>query len=1030
MNWLTGLALSRRSVVLLLTALIVLVGAFGITRLQSELIPNLDIPVLTVITSYPGASPEVVDSQVGSPIDNAVRSLPDIDTVQTTSSNNTSVVVANFNYGTDMAAQEQQLTQLLNGLQLPAGASRPNIQRISLDQFPVVQLSLTGANGDLATLRQVAEQRYLPALSAVDGVSRVDVTGGSTDGVVIALDPAKLNSARITADQVAQVLQANNVSTAAGAVQTNGQTFPVRVGSQINSLDALKALPVGATPGANGATSAPITLGDIADVSITPTGSSGVARTNGEPSISISVYMNQGANTVDTARGVRSALKKVNGDIAGSGQQIASTTVLDQSTYIQDSINSLEREALLGAGFAILVIFVFLLSVRSTLVTAISIPLSMLVAFIVLWTQGISLNIMTLGALAVAVGRVIDDAIVVLESIYRHVQSGDDPVVATREGTREVALAITASTLTTVAVFLPLGFVGGLIGELFRPFALTVTFALLASLLVALTVVPVLASYLIRKDKLRPLSEKDSVLQRAYVPVLRRSLAHPVITLGLVGLLFVGSLGLAPFIGTSFISTGGEKIVTVQADMPSGTSRDVTLQRAEALEQVIRSNADVVLLQTQVGGDSLEAAFNGAANDRATITAKLDNSANLSATESTLREKLAAVAGNASISVSDQSGGFGGGGNSVQVIVKGSDYTAVSGAARALTSQIAKVSNLVNVSNDVVDATPEIDVQVDPSKAAAIGSTPNQISAQVRSALSGVQAGQVTFNNVSYPVSVTTKGAATDLNALRQLPIGTTTPTSLSSVATVSQGTGPAQVVRIDGDRAATITGTITTDETGNVSSAVSKIIRNYKAPAGVNVTLGGVTQQQNDAFANMGLALLIAIALVYLVMVASFGSLTTPFVILFALPLAVIGVLVALFITGKTLGLPALIGVLMLVGIVVTNAIVLLELVLDLQRRGLSVTEALIEGGKTRLRPILMTAMATILALLPLALTNSGGVIIAADLAVVVIGGLFTSTFLTLIVVPVLFELIAGRGERKLLRAERAKAKATIELV
>jgi HAE1 family hydrophobic/amphiphilic exporter-1 len=1029
MNWLTGLALKRRSVVLLAVVLVVLVGSFGITRLQTELIPNLDIPVLTVITPYPGASPQVVDSQVGSSVDNVVRGLSNLDTVQSTSSSNLSVIVANFKYGTDMEAAERQLTQLLNGLQLPQGAGKSNVQRISLDQFPVYQLSLTGASGDLASLRTVAEERYLPALSAVDGVSRVDVTGGSTKGVVIALDPARMGNAHITADQVAQALQANSGSSAAGAVQANGETLSVRVGSEIDSLDALKALPVGASGGTNGTAPTPITLGDVADVSIQPAGSSGLARTNGEPSISIAVYMNQGANTVDTARGVRKALAGVNADIATTDGQIKTTTVLDQSTFIQDSISSLEQEAIRGAIFAIIVIFVFLLSVRSTLVTAISIPLSMLVAFIILWTQGISLNIMTLGALAVAVGRVIDDAIVVLESIYRYVQRGDEPWAATLAGTKEVALAITASTLTTVAVFLPLGFVGGLIGELFRPFALTVTFALLASLLVALTVVPVLASYLIRKDKLRPPKEGGTWLQRGYEPVLRRSLAHPVITLVLVGILFVGSLGLIPFIGTSFISSGGEKIVSVQADMPSGTSRDVTEQRAEQFEQVIRDNADVDLLQTQIGGDSLEAAFTGAANDRATITVNLNKDANLNDTMATLRQKLGNVAGNAAITVSDQSGGFGNG-NSVQVIVKGADYGAVSDTARALTDQITKVQNLVNVKNDVVSAQPEIAVQVDPGKAAAIGSSTTQISGQVRGALSGVQAGTVTLDNVPYSVAVMTKGAATDIDALRQLPVGTTNTAPLGTVATVTRGSGPSQVVRIDGDRAATISGTIESDETGKVSADVTKIINDYNAPDGVTVELGGVTQQQNEAFANMGIALLIAVALVYIVMVASFGSLTTPFVILFTLPLAVIGVLVALFVTGKSLGLPALIGVLMLVGIVVTNAIVLLELVLDLQRQGRSVVDALVEGGKTRLRPILMTALATILALLPLALTNSGGVIIAADLAVVVIGGLFTSTFLTLIVVPVLFELIAGRGERKALRAARKQAQAEAELV
>lgn len=1029
MHRLTSLSLRQRSVVLLATILIAIIGVFGVTQLKTELIPDISFPVLTVITTYPGAAPELVDQQVSLPIDRAIRGMSGLDSVQVTSSENVSIVIAQFEYGQPMDQHEQELTRLLGAVTLPQGAGRPAIQRISLSQFPVVTLAITGANNDLAALRQVAQERYVPALSAVPGVSRVEVTGGADDALLIVLDPAKMSEARVTLQQVAGVLQANNLSIPGGAVQAGGQTLPVRVSNSLSSLDEIKnlvvgvKLPAGAQPAAGGAQTpaqsaapgqqpTPVKLGDIAELQVGPAGAPGISRTNGSPSINLAIYMNQGANTVETSHGVRKALDQVKGEL-NAGQNITATIATDQAPYIEDSIADLQGEALRGALFAIVVIFGFLLSVRSTLVTAVSIPTSILITFIVLWQQGITLNIMTLGGLAVAVGRVVDDSIVVLESIYRHVQKGEEPRTATLEGTKEVALAITASTLTTVAVFLPLAFVSGLIGEVFRPFALSVTFALLASLLVALTIVPVLASYLIRKDKLRPVKQGDTAIQRVYVPVVTRALRHPIITLVVAFVLLVGSLGLAPLIGTSFLNSGAEKIAIVTLDVPAGASQQVTAERAAQVEEAIKRAAPAELIQTEIGGTGLFAAFNGSTNNRATITARFPADTDMKAVLPRLREQLPAVAGQGGkITVSERQGGAGGG-NQVSVIVRGADYAAVGKVANEFTTRLAQVPDIVNVSNNVVDAKPEIQIDVDPTKALALGSTTAQIGGQVRDALSGIGAGTVTIDNKALPVRLVLKGAGADIEALKQLPVGTTQQAPLGTVAEVRQGNGPVQVIRVEGDRSATVSGTITAEATGAATTEVARLIKEFPAPSGVTIEQGGVGQQQGDAFKSMGIAMLIAIALVYLVMVISFGSLTTPFVILFTLPLAVIGVMVALFVTGKTLGLPALIGVLMLIGIVVTNAIVLLEYVIELRHRGMGVDQALIEGGKVRVRPILMTALATILALIPLAFSG-GGAIIAADLAVVVIGGLLTSTLLTLVIVPVIYKLIAGRGERQ----------------
>ena len=540
---LTALSLRQRSLVVLLTLLIALAGTFSITRLQSALLPDIEVPVLTVITQYPGAGPESVDRLVSQPITQSLTGIPGQASVRSTSSEGLSIVTAEFEYGADMQARQEEVTQALSSVSLPDGVGAPAIERINLQQFPIIQLTIASDEENLAATRAIAESRFVPDLSSVDGVSRVEVIGGTQDQLQIALDPQALADFGIAPDQVFGALQANNISLPVGTAQANDAAIPVRVQGEITSIDQLEALVVGATTGGS---PEPVTLGDVASIEIVQSEASGVARTNGEPSVALDIYMSQGANTVDTAEAARRQLEEIETQLASTGSAIDVIVLTDQSVYIEESIDALVSEAMFGAIFAILVILVFLFSVRSTIVTAISIPLSMLVTFILLWWQGISLNIMTLGGLAVAVGRVVDDSIVVLESIYRHVQRGQSTRKAIHEGTREVAMAITASTLTSVAVFLPLSFVGGLIGEIFRPFALTVTFALLASLLVSLTIVPVMASFLIKRDKIRPVSDRN-VITRVYEPLVRWALNRPVWTLVIAFAMLIGVAALVTY---------------------------------------------------------------------------------------------------------------------------------------------------------------------------------------------------------------------------------------------------------------------------------------------------------------------------------------------------------------------------------------------------------------------------------------------------------------------------------------------------
>ncbi len=676
--------------------------------------------------------------------------------------------------------------------------------------------------------------------------------------------------------------------------------------------------------------------------------------------------------------------------------------------------------------FAILTIFLFLLSVRSTIVAAVSIPLSILAALVIMQITGISLNIMTLGGLAVAIGRVVDDAIVVLENIYRHRALGEDKQTASIQGTKEVAGAITAATITTVGVFLPLGFVGGLVSQFFLPFALTVTFALLASLICALTVVPVLAYLLIDKVKVNVDEDgepKNSFWIKAYTPSIKFALRNRWTEVAIVAgaiVLFVATSALAPLLPTAFINAGSEKILQVTVAPPPGSGSEAVLARTIKAEEILTADENVLLVQTSIPGEgdsgfqTVVAAQSGRPANSARITVKLDDSVDLTEYSKLLSDSLAPVKTDGFDVAVSQAGGFTS--NGLNVVVSGDNAADVAIANDAVLAALSDNTELLNLKSDLSKGTPEIQVTPDPNKAIMAGLTSAQVAQEVRAALVGATATRIVLD---------ASGGATDVfvqvdpanvasvEDLKNLPVGTVTKVPLGQVAAVEQVKTQGSITRIDEAPAASISAEIADQNTGKVSKDTQAEIDALKAdgsiPAGVDVRLAGVTQQQSEAFGGLFTSMGVAVLVVYVAMVLTFNSLITPFIILFTLPLATIGAITALYITGKPLGVSALIGFLMLIGIVVTNAIVLLDLVERLRAEGMATKEALIEGGRTRVRPILMTAIATILALVPLAAGFNQGSIIAAELGTVVIGGLFSSTFLTLLVIPVVYSLVDG---------------------
>jgi len=683
------------------------------------------------------------------------------------------------------------------------------------------------------------------------------------------------------------------------------------------------------------------------------------------------------------------------------------------------------------------VILVFLMSVRATLVTAVSIPLSLLITFIGLSGTGYSLNILTLGALTIAIGRVVDDSIVVIENIKRHLSYGEDKITAIGTAIREVAGAITASTLTTVAVFLPIAFVGDLAGALFRPFALTVTIALLSSLLVSLTIVPVLAYWFLRTPAVTgsPASaagiatkaheaEQSTLLQRGYLPVLSGTQRHPVLTLVAAALVLAGTVAMSPLLATDLLGRSGENSMTVKQALPAGTSLDEASASAIRVEDTLRRIDGIKDVQATTG--NAQTGFSallssGASNS--TFTVVTDEKANQGKLQETVRSELSKLGDAGKITVGSQQGGFGTS-STVDITLKAATTADLQTASDAMVKAMDGVPGSSEVATNLAASQPVVQVKVDRARAVAAGLNEERVAGVLAATISPIPAGTIRIDTNDFPVRIGEGTRFTSIEAVRDMPLPTAAgAVALGSIASVEQVDVPVSITASNGQRTARVSVTPSGSNLGAVSTEVQNRLKSVQLPPGVTATIGGATTQQADSFRQLGLALLAAIAIVYVIMVAAFKSLVQPLILLVSVPFAATGAIALLVVTGVPLGLPSLIGMLMLVGIVVTNAIVLIDLINQYRQPrngepGMNVADAITHGARQRLRPILMTALATVCALTPMALgLTGGGGFISQPLAIVVIGGLISSTALTLILVPVLYRLVEGRRERRALQ-------------
>jgi len=1118
-------SLRNRALIALVTVVVAVFGGIALTSLKQELIPSVQFPQVAIVSAYPGATPEVVSNDVSTKIEQAIQVVPNLESTTATSSTGQSVVSASFDYGSNLASAEDKIQTAVNALSLP-DTVQTQIVTGSFDDLPVLQLAVTG-KGDQEQLVDRLNATAIPDIEKLDGVRQADVFGNPGRRVVITPDTDELASRGLSTQSIADALDDNGTLVPGGTITQDGTTLSVQTGERIASIKDIEGLPLtvassggsssgagssgssssggaadagaGATGGAGstgavdatsgtaassaaGAGSAssataggstagtaattPTTIGDVAKVAIEESPRTSISRVNGETALTIAITKTQEANTVDVSKTVRDALPGIEAKVAGDPRF---TVVFDQAPYIQQSIDSLAEEGLLGLGFAVVVILLFLLSVRSTIVTAISIPTSVLLAAIGMRATGYTLNVITLAALTIAIGRVVDDSIVVIENIKRHLQPGVDRTRAVLDAVREVAGAVTASTLTTVAVFLPVAFVAELVGELFRPFALTVTMALVASLLVSLTIVPVLAYWFLRTpaaaggtvaggaaaggaaaggaaaggaaaggaaadgsaattalssaEDLHDAGTSDR-LRRGYQPVLRWAIGRPALVVVLAVLVLGGTAAAVPFVKTNYLGDSGQNTFTVTQDLEPGTSLDEQSDAAQEVERVLRGVQGVQTVQTTIGtsGQSIQAAFGGGASASVQYNVTTDAGDDQTAIQSTASDRIDRIDGVGEVSLSSAGGGFGGS-SDIEVDVTAPTQAELRTAAASVLREMRKVDGTTGATSNLSASEPYLAVRVDRQAAAERGLTETQVGGIVAAAVSPRDTGTIEIDDATLDVYIADPEPPTTVAALRSLSIPTSTGSvPLSDLATVEQSEGPTSITTSNAVRTATIT--VTPDST-NLGAAVQNVTAAVDAldlPRGASAEIGGVASSQSSAFSQLLLAMLVAVLIVYVIMVATFRSLRQPLLLLVSVPFAVTGALLLQIVTGIPLGVASLIGLLMLVGIVVTNAIVLIDLVNQYRRRGLRVHDALIEGATRRLRPILMTALATIFALLPMAvgLTGRSG-FISQPLALVVIGGLVSSTLLTLVVLPSLYALVEGLFER---RADRRAAR------
>lgn len=1032
-------SLGNKFAIFLMVLLVILGGVYASAKLKLELLPDVENPMISVQTTMPGATPQTTQEEINSKIDSQVRSMAYVKSVKTESIQNASIVTVEYNNDTDMDKAEEQLKKEIDKIKFKDGVSDPELTRNSMDAFPIVAYSLTDKDNDLKSVTKKLNQQLIPKLQTIDGLQNAQLNGQTNREVTLKFKQKELDEKGVTADDVENYLKTATRETPLGLFQFGDTDKSIVVDGQFTSVNALKNLKIPATIAGQGQSSdssddgesdslmpsdqssasagsskqsssgsmPTFKLKDVANITVGDERTS-ISKTNGKDAVNLQITKAQDANTVQVAKDVQ---KKVD-EFEKNNSEMKAIKTMDTAKPIEDSLYTMIEKAALGTIVAIVVILLFLRNIRTTAISVISIPMSILIALVALKLSNVSLNILTLGALTVAIGRVIDDSIVVVENIYRRLSDkneqlkGDSLII---NATTEVFKPILSSTLVTIIVFLPLAFVSGSVGEMFRPFALAITFSLLASLLVSITVVPALGSTLFRKGiQTKPQKQKHGVVSEGYKKVLNWSLNHKWIVIIISIVLLAGSIGLgAAKLGTSYISSGDNKFMALTYTPKPGETEKSVLEHGEQVQKYLKSKDKVNTVQYSVGGPT-PSDPTGSTNSMALMVDYDKDTPNFEEEPDKVLKHVDSFKHPGQWKNQDL--GTGAGNDSIEVTVKGPSTDAIKGTVHKIESTMKDVKGINNVKSDLSQTYDQYEVKVDQNKAADNGISASQLAMNLNENLPEKTITTVKENGKKIDVKVK-QNKQTDWSQSKLENIKLKKPTGgsikLSEIASLKKSTTPSKLTQEDGDYSTTVSGKITTSDVGGTSQKVMSKINKIDKPHSVKVNVGGATDDINSAISQLAIAMLAAIIIVYLILVITFKGGLAPFTILFSLPFTIIGVVLSLVITGETISVPSLIGMLMLIGIVVTNAIVLIDRVINNEKSGMDMKAALIEAGGTRIRPILMTAIATIGALVPLLFGEDSSILISKGMAATVIGGLISSTILTLVVVPVIYEIL-----------------------
>lgn len=1032
-------SLGNKFAIFLMVLLVILGGVYASAKLKLELLPDVENPMISVQTTMPGATPQTTQDEISSKIDSQVRSMAYVKSVKTESIQNASIVTVEYNNDTDMDKAEEQLKKEIDKIKFKDGVSDPELTRNSMDAFPIIAYSLTDKDNDLKSVTKKLNQQLIPKLQTIDGVQNAQLNGQTNSEVTLKFKQKELDSKGVTADDVENYLKTATRETPLGLFQFGDTDKSIVVDGQFTSVDAFKNLKIPATIAGQGQSSESgsadnqdseslmpsepssassskqgssssmpsFKLKDVADISVGDERTS-ISKTNGKDAVNLQITKAQDANTVQVAKDVQ---KKVD-EFEKNNSEMKAIKTMDTAKPIEDSLYTMIEKAALGTIVAIVVILLFLRNIRTTAISIVSIPMSILIALVALKLSNVSLNILTLGALTVAIGRVIDDSIVVVENIYRRLSDrneqlkGDSLIVS---ATTEVFKPILSSTLVTIIVFLPLAFVSGSVGEMFRPFALAITFSLLASLLVSITVVPALGSTLFRKGiQTKPQKQAQGVISTGYKKLLNWSLNHKWIVIIISIVLLVGSIGLgAAKLGTSYISSGDNKFMALTYTPKPGETEKSVLEHGEQVQKYLKTKNKVKTVQYSVGGPT-PSDPTGSTNSMALMVDYDKDTPNFEEEPDKVLKHVDSFKHPGQWKNQDL--GTGAGNDSIEVTVQGPSTDAIKGTVHKIESTMKDVKGINNVKSDLSETYQQYEVKVDQNKAADNGISASQLAMNLNENLPEKTVTTVKENGKKIDVKVK-QNKQTDWSQSKLENIKLKKPTGgtikLSEIAKLEKSSTPSKLTQEDGDYSTTVSGKITNSDVGGTSQKVMSKVNKMDKPHGVKVNVGGATDDINSAMSQLAIAMLAAIIIVYLILVITFKGGLAPFTILFSLPFTVIGVVLSLVITGETISVPSLIGMLMLIGIVVTNAIVLIDRVINNEKSGMDMKSALIEAGGTRIRPILMTAIATIGALVPLLFGEDSSILISKGMAATVIGGLISSTILTLIVVPVIYEIL-----------------------